>query len=52
MKIPNPNIHFVFSIVKSIFRIIAAAGLCIGNLAFAGLFFIIAEGLGILEEMF
>ena len=43
--------HFYVSLAKSFLRIIAAGNLVIGNLFWAGTFFIIAELLGILEEL-
>lgn len=43
--------HFYVSLVKSIIRIGAGASLIIGNLFIAGVLLIVAELLGILEEM-
>jgi len=43
--------HFYVSIVKSILRIIAGGFLITGNLLVAGSLFIIAEALGIVEEI-
>lgn len=43
--------HFYVSLVKSIVRIGAGGCLIVGNLFFAGFLLILAEGLGILEEM-
>lgn len=43
--------HFWVSIFKSIIRIFAAFGLASGLLALAGFLFIVAEALGILEEL-
>ena len=43
--------HFYVSIVKSFLRIIAGGNLVIGNLWWAGTFLILAELLGILEEL-
>jgi predicted ATP-dependent Lon-type protease len=43
--------HFYVSLAKSFLRIIAGGNLVIGNLFWAGTFFIIAELLGILEEL-
>jgi hypothetical protein len=43
--------HFYVSLVKSILRIIAGGNLAIGNLWWAGIFLILAELLGILEEL-
>ena len=44
--------HFRISIVKSGMRIAAAFRLMQGDLWGAGFFFIVAEALGIAEEMF
>lgn len=43
--------HFYTSLIKSIFRIGAGAALCFGMLFTAGLLLIIAELLGIVEEL-
>ena len=43
--------HFYVSLVKSGIRIIAGVCLISGNLVFAGAGFILAEVLGIVEEM-
>tara|TARA_X000000950_G_C13916900_1_gene661449 strand:- start:48 stop:236 length:189 start_codon:yes stop_codon:yes gene_type:complete len=43
--------HFYVSLVKSILRIAAAGFLISGNLLVAGSLFIVAEGLGIVEEI-
>ena len=43
--------HFYVSLVKSILRIAAAGFLITGNLLVAGSLFIVAEGLGIVEEI-
>lgn len=43
--------HFYVSLAKSVIRITAAACLISGNLVFAGTGFILAEVLGIVEEM-
>lgn len=45
------NRHFYVSIVKSTIRIVAAGCLISGNFTFAGAGFILAEMLGIVEEM-
>lgn len=48
----DPGIgHFIVSIVKSVIRIIAAGFLIYGNFLFAGVLFILAEVLGIIEEI-
>lgn len=43
--------HFYVSLVKSVLRIAAGGFLITGNLLVAGSLFIVAEGLGILEEI-
>jgi len=43
--------HFYVSLAKSIIRIGAGGCLIQGNLFFAGFLLILAEGLGILEEL-
>ena len=43
--------HFYVSMAKSVLRIIAGGNLVIGNLWMAGTFLILAELLGILEEL-
>tara|TARA_B100002019_G_scaffold292931_1_gene317872 strand:- start:1842 stop:2012 length:171 start_codon:yes stop_codon:yes gene_type:complete len=43
--------HFYISLVKSVVRIGAGVILMTGNFVVAGLLFIVAEGLGILEEI-
>lgn len=43
--------HFYVSLVKSIVRIGAGGCLIYGNLFFAGFLLILAEGLGIVEEL-
>jgi hypothetical protein len=43
--------HFYVSIVKSIVRIVAGGCLITGNLLMAGVCFIMAEVLGIVEEL-
>jgi|TARA_B110000444_G_scaffold61192_1_gene57226 hypothetical protein len=45
------NGHFYVSLVKSILRIVAGGFLITGNLLFTGILLIIAEVLGILEEI-
>jgi hypothetical protein len=51
MKHPDPKLHRNISFVKSGLRIIAGALLCTGQLFAAGAFLILAEGLGIAEEL-
>lgn len=43
--------HFYVSLVKSGFRILAGANLAYGNLYLAGALFVLAEILGIVEEI-
>ena len=43
--------HFYVSLVKSFLRIIAGGNLVLGNLWMAGTFLILAEILGIVEEL-
>lgn len=43
--------HFYVSLVKSGLRIVAGVFLIDGNLLVAGLLLILAEGLGIIEEL-
>ncbi len=52
MKQPDPKIHLIISIIKSIIRIIAGLALVHSDIIFAGMALIIAELLGIAEEMF
>lgn len=51
-KESKSNSHFWISLVKSGFRIGAGITLCMGDLLSAGALLIIAEGLGIAEEIF
>jgi len=51
VKESKTNWHFRISIVKSILRIIAGIVLVNGLLVPAGSFFIVAEILGIIEEL-
>lgn len=51
MKAPSINGHFYVSLVKSILRIGAGLSLIGGQLMIAGLLFIAAEILGIVEEL-
>jgi len=50
-KIPDPVKHKYISFTKSGIRIIAGICLLSGNLIFAGIGFVLAEVLGIAEEM-
>jgi hypothetical protein len=49
--IPDPELHRNVSIAKSVFRIIGATGLCFGSMVICGGFLILAEILGIIEEL-
>lgn len=51
MKSPDPVWHFAISVIKSVFRIAAGIALIKGILVPAGLLFILAEVLGIVEEI-
>lgn len=51
-KESKTNTHFWISLVKSFFRICAGVALVDENLMYAGGLLIIAEGLGIAEEIF
>ncbi len=51
-KESNSSTHFYISLVKSGFRIGAGITLCLGDLMSAGGLLIIAEALGIAEEIF
>jgi hypothetical protein len=43
--------HFYISLVKSVLRIVAGAAFCYGAIYAGGIFLILAEGLGIVEEL-
>jgi hypothetical protein len=51
VKESKTNWHFRISIVKSILRIVAGIALCNGLLIPSGAFFVVAEVLGIIEEL-
>ena len=58
MNHPDPKVHRNISFVKSTFRIAAGAGLACGGwlemnpyLMYSGILFVVAELLGILEEL-
>jgi hypothetical protein len=51
-KESKTNTHFRISLVKSFFRICAGVALVDGNYMSAGALLIIAEALGIAEEIF
>ena len=50
-KESHTNWHFKISVFKSILRIIAGIALLSDNMMAAGCFFIVAEILGIIEEL-
>jgi hypothetical protein len=50
-KESKTNWHFRISLAKSAFRLAAGLSLCVGDLITSGLFFIVAEVLGIVEEL-
>lgn len=43
--------HFYASLVKSVFRIFAGGNLAVGNFMIAGVLFVVAEIVGIVEEL-
>jgi hypothetical protein len=49
--IPDPESHFYVSLVKSFIRIAAGSFLIMGYISWAGGLFILAELLGIVEEV-
>jgi hypothetical protein len=51
MNHPDPKLHRNISFAKSSLRIVAGLLLCAGQLFAAGAFLILAEGLGIVEEL-
>lgn len=51
MNHPDPKLHRNISLVKSALRILAGGLLCAGQLVAAGAFLILAEVLGIAEEL-
>ena len=50
-KIPDPKIHKQISLIKSVVRIAAGIVFCYGEIALGGFLLIIAEMLGIAEEL-
>lgn len=50
-KESTSNSHFVHSMVKSFFRVVAGLALVLGHLEAAGILIIIAEAFGIKEEI-
>lgn len=51
VKHPDPIKHKYISFVKSGFRILAGITLCFGEFVIAGVLLIVAEALGIVEEL-
>lgn len=51
MQQPDPRKHQIVSFAKSALRILAGGFLCANILVSAGVLFILAELLGILEEL-
>ena len=51
MKQPDPKLHLQLSIVKSGIRILAGGALVFGSLWYAGIGLIVAELIGIAEEL-
>ena len=51
MNQPDPKLHQRISFVKSALRIVAGGSLVAGNLFFAGIMIVVAEMLGIVEEL-
>ena len=50
-KIPDPMRHFHVSMIKSTVRIAAGLTLCFGWLVVCGILLILAEALGVIEEI-
>jgi hypothetical protein len=50
-QIPNPEKHLKLSIVKSVVRILAGASIVIGMVIVGGALLIVAEIIGIAEEL-
>lgn len=48
---PSPRGHLIVSIIKSIMRIIAGTSLVFGSFIACGAFLVLAELLGIIEEL-
>jgi len=51
MNHPNPKRHLIISLTKSAVRIASAVMLAFGNFIIAGIGLLIAELLGIIEEL-
>jgi len=52
MQQPNPQTHLYISLVKSGIRIIAGAAFVLSNFVVGGCLLILAELLGVAEELF
>jgi hypothetical protein len=51
LKESKSSWHFKISLAKSALRLAAGVSLCVGDLITSGIFFIVAEILGIVEEL-
>ena len=51
MKHPDPKLHLQLSLVKSGVRILAGGALLFGSLWYCGICLIVAEAIGIAEEL-
>lgn len=51
LDFPNPKNHLIASLIKSAFRIGAGVTLATGFLTTAGILFVVAEVIGIVEEL-
>ena len=48
---PDPKLHRNISFVKSLLRIVAGVSLCSSNFVIAGVMLVLAEVLGVAEEL-
>ena len=51
MNYPDPKLHRNISFVKSLLRIVAGVSLCSSNFVIAGVMLVLAEVLGVAEEL-
>ena len=51
MNHPDPKLHRNISFVKSLLRIVAGVSLCSSNFVIAGIMLVLAEVLGVAEEL-
>lgn len=51
MKQPDPKLHQQISFAKSLFRVMAGSCMMGGSFTWAGFLFILAEILGVVEEL-